>query len=84
MSSNSRFCMDALLLQIPAFYNFPAAPDGYYQMYPALVPGLAPSQNEEQGNRGAGLYAVPINPYMRHVTGMPYNTLIPLTYRIPT
>ncbi|XP_054820889.1 uncharacterized protein LOC129319834 [Prosopis cineraria] len=73
--------------QIPAFYNFPAVPDGYYQMYPVMypvVPGLPPSQNEEQMNRGAGIYAVPVNPYMGHVTGLPYNTLIPLTYSTPT
>lgn len=54
-------------------------------MYPAFVPGLGltPPQNEEQGNRGAGIYAVPVNPFDRHVTGLPYNTLIPLTYRTP-
>lgn len=77
-----------LLSQIPAFYNFPAHPDGYYQMfpvmYPALVPGLTPSQNEEHMNRGPGIYAVPVNPFMGHVTGMPYNALIPLTYSTPT
>ncbi|XP_028774149.1 uncharacterized protein LOC114731188 [Neltuma alba] len=74
--------------QIPAFYNFPAVPDGYYQMYPVMypvpVPGFVPPQNEEHRNRGAGIYAVPVNPYMGHVTGIPYNTLIPLTYNTPT
>ncbi|KAI9112560.1 hypothetical protein K1719_016483 [Acacia pycnantha] len=74
--------------QIPAFYNFPAVPGGYYPMYPvmyaAVVPGLAPSQNEEQRNRGAGLYTVPISPYMGPVTGMAYNILTPLTYKTPT
>ncbi|KAK7329155.1 hypothetical protein VNO77_23303 [Canavalia gladiata] len=74
--------------QVPAFSNFPPFPGGYYQMfpgmYPALVPGLAPPQNEEHANRGAGIYAVPVHPFERHVTGLPYNTLIPLTYRTPT
>lgn len=53
-------------------------------IYPALVPGLAPPQIDEHVNRGAGIYAVPVNPYDRNVTGFPYNTLIPLTYRTPT
>ncbi|XP_061361969.1 uncharacterized protein LOC133305744 isoform X2 [Gastrolobium bilobum] len=75
--------------QVPAFSNFPPFPVGYYQMfpamYPALVPGLTPQpQNEEQVNRGAGIYAVPVHPFDRHVTGLPYNTLIPLTYHTPT
>ncbi|KAI4344458.1 hypothetical protein L6164_011683 [Bauhinia variegata] len=76
--------------QVPAFSSFPPFPDGYNQMfpvmYPALVPGLTPSQtqNQEQTNRGAGIYAVPIYPFMGHVTGLPPNTLIPLTYSTPT
>ncbi|RYR13735.1 hypothetical protein Ahy_B04g070573 isoform D [Arachis hypogaea] len=58
-------------------------------MYPAVVPGLTPPQNDElaQGNRGAGIYAVPVHPFNQfngHVTGLPYNNLIPLTYRTPT
>lgn len=77
-----------LLSQVPAFSNFMPFPGGYYQMipgmYPALVPGLTLPQHEENGNRGAGIYAVPVNPYDRQVTGLPYNTLIPLTYRTPT
>lgn len=56
----------------------------YPVMYAALVPGLAPSQNEEQRNRGAGLYTVPTYPYMGPVTGIAYNTLTPLTYKTPT
>lgn len=56
----------------------------YPVMYAALVPGLAPSQNEEQRNRGAGLYTVPTYPYMGPVTGIAYNTLTPLTYQTPT
>ncbi|AES65318.1 transmembrane protein, putative [Medicago truncatula] len=74
--------------QVPTFSNLPAYPAGYYQMFPgmhpALIPGLTPPQTEEHANRGAGLYAVPVNPFDRHVTGLPYNTLIPLTYRTPT
>lgn len=74
-----------LLSQIPASFNLPMFPNGYYQMFPVMYPALVPpSQNEEQMNRGAGLYAVPVNPYMGHVTGLPYNTLIPLTYTTPT
>ncbi|KAK7411986.1 hypothetical protein VNO78_03431 [Psophocarpus tetragonolobus] len=73
--------------QIPTFSNFVPFPGGYYQMipgmYPALVPGLTLPQHEEHGNRGAGLYAVPVNPYDRQVIGLPYNTLIPLTYHTP-
>ncbi|TKY72761.1 hypothetical protein E2542_SST01506 [Spatholobus suberectus] len=74
--------------QVPAFSNFHPFLGGYYQMipgmYPALVPGLTLPQHEEHGNRGAGIYAVPLNPFDRHATGLPYNTLIPLTYRTPT
>ncbi|KAL2970774.1 hypothetical protein AAZX31_15G157800 [Glycine max] len=74
---------------VPALSNFMPFPSGYYYqmipgMYPALVPGLTLPQHEEHGNRGAGIYAVPVNPYDRQVTGLPYNTLIPLTYRTPT
>ncbi|XP_014498736.1 uncharacterized protein LOC106759879 isoform X1 [Vigna radiata var. radiata] len=74
--------------QVPAFSNLPPYLGGYYQMipgmYPALVPGLTLPQHEEHGNRGAGIYAVPVNSFDRQVTGLPCNTLIPLTYRIPT
>ena len=78
---------------MPGFSNFPAYPAGYYQIfpatYPAVVPGLTLPQNDEQApvNRGAGIYAVPVHPFNQfngHVTGLPYNTLIPLTYRTPT
>ncbi|KAJ0251704.1 Transmembrane protein [Hirschfeldia incana] len=45
-------------------------------MYPGLVP-----QYDEQTNRGAGIYAVPVN----HQFGsLPANYLIPLTYNLPT
>ncbi|KAL2228901.1 UNVERIFIED_CONTAM: hypothetical protein Sindi_1869800 [Sesamum indicum] len=54
-------------------------------MYPALVPGLfPPHQDQEQINRGPGLYAVPVLPYMQPIAGLPPNTLIPFTYNIPT
>ncbi|XP_038993771.1 uncharacterized protein LOC120117576 isoform X3 [Hibiscus syriacus] len=52
-------------------------------MYPAIVPGLT-LQNQEQINRGAGIYAVPVQPFMGHIAGIPSNNLIPLTYNIPT
>ncbi|KAG2692018.1 hypothetical protein I3843_08G032800 [Carya illinoinensis] len=74
--------------QVPVFSGFPASPNGDFQMfpvmYPALVPGLNTLQNQEQINRGAGIYAVPVFPYMGPVAGLPPNTLIPLTYNIPT
>ncbi|CAK8531890.1 unnamed protein product [Lathyrus sativus] len=74
--------------QAPELSNFSQFPGGYYQMFPgihpALIPGLTQPQIEEHANRGAGIYAVPVNPFDRHVTGLPYTTLIPLTYRTPT
>ncbi|GLT76386.1 hypothetical protein SLA2020_480500 [Shorea laevis] len=73
--------------QIPAFSGFLAFPNGDFpmfpMMYPAIVPGLAPVQNQEQMNRGAGIYAVPVLPFTGHISGLPSNTLIPLTYNIP-
>lgn len=50
-------------------------------MYPALV---TPRQNHEQVNHGAGIYAVPVYPSIGPVAGILPNTLIPLTYNIPT
>ncbi|XP_050130377.1 uncharacterized protein LOC126607004 [Malus sylvestris] len=74
--------------QVPALSGLPSFPNGDFQMlpvmYPLLVPGLNPSQDQEQMNRGAGIYAVPVHPFMGPVTGAPFNTLIPLTYNIPT
>ncbi|KAF7152918.1 hypothetical protein RHSIM_Rhsim01G0118000 [Rhododendron simsii] len=35
-------------------------------------------------NRGAGIYAVPVLPFMNPIAGFPPNTLIPLTYSTPT
>ncbi|XP_038698363.1 uncharacterized protein LOC119995952 isoform X2 [Tripterygium wilfordii] len=74
--------------QVPTLSGFPAFPHGDFQMlpimYPGLVPGLNPLQNQEQMNHGAGIYAVPVLPYMAPTTGLYSNTLIPLTYNIPT
>lgn len=51
-------------------------------MYPALVPGSTPLENQ---NRGAGIYAVPAFSSMGGpIIGMSTNNLIPLTYSIPT
>lgn len=48
-----------------------------------LAPGLKPGPYDEQTNRGAGIYAVPVH---HHQFGAPLssNYLIPLTYNIPT
>ncbi|GKV20388.1 hypothetical protein SLEP1_g30521 [Rubroshorea leprosula] len=73
--------------QIPAFSGFPDFPNSDYPMipvmYPAIIPGLASLQNQEQMNHGAGIYAIPVLPFVGHVSGLPSNTLIPLTYNIP-
>ncbi|KAJ8750790.1 hypothetical protein K2173_015971 [Erythroxylum novogranatense] len=73
-------------LQVPASSYFPAYPNGEIHMvpvtYPTLVTGFS-LQNQEQ-NRGAGLYAVPVSSYMGPMRGVPPSTLIPLTYSIPT
>ncbi|KAJ7979414.1 Transmembrane protein [Quillaja saponaria] len=72
--------------QVLSFSGFPPFPDGYQMfpvMYPALVPGLNPLQNQEEVNRGAGIYAVPVYPFMGPVAGLPSNNLIPLTYSTP-
>ncbi|KAM7481130.1 hypothetical protein LguiB_005713 [Lonicera macranthoides] len=59
-------------------------------MYPAaLVPGLFPlqqdhDQDQNQMNRGAGIYAVPTLPFNGPIAGFPSNTLIPFTYNVPT
>ncbi|KAF3972019.1 hypothetical protein ACB098_01G180500 [Castanea mollissima] len=69
----------------PALSSYPAFSNGDFQMvpvmYPALVPGL---QNQDHMNRGAGIYAVPVFSCMGPVAGLPSNTLIPLTYNLPT
>ncbi|EPS72061.1 hypothetical protein M569_02701 [Genlisea aurea] len=56
-------------------------------MYTVLIPGLLPpttSHDQERMNRGPGLYAVPVLPYVQPVAGFQTNTLIPFTYNIPT
>ncbi|TYJ02612.1 hypothetical protein E1A91_A13G241500v1 [Gossypium mustelinum] len=72
----------------PGYSGLPTFQNGDFQMfpvmYPAIVPGLTSLQNQEQMNRGAGIYAVPVLPFMGHVSGIPSNNLIPLTYNIPT
>ncbi|XP_038695126.1 uncharacterized protein LOC119992482 isoform X2 [Tripterygium wilfordii] len=82
------FLKESPVFLVPTFSGFPAFPHGDFQMvpimYPALVPGLNPLQNQEQLNHGAGIYAVPVLPYMGPTAGLSSNTLIPLTYNIPT
>ncbi|XP_007014411.2 PREDICTED: uncharacterized protein LOC18589393 [Theobroma cacao] len=74
--------------QVPGYSGLAAFQNGDLQMfpvmYPAIIPGLTSLQNQEQTNRGAGIYAVPVLPFMGHIAGLPSNTLIPLTYNIPT
>ncbi|CAO2822946.1 unnamed protein product [Amaranthus hypochondriacus] len=74
--------------QIPNVPYFPAFQRGGVNMlpimYPALFPGHASAQNPEHPNRGPGIYAVPMLPFMGTVTGIPTNSLIPLTYKTPT
>ncbi|CAA2993303.1 uncharacterized protein LOC111366065 isoform X2 [Olea europaea subsp. europaea] len=72
--------------QVPAFHGL-QSPNGDVQMfpfmYPALVPQLYSQQNEEQMNRGPGLYAVPVLRFAQPIAGFPPNTLIPFTYNVP-
>ncbi|XP_068638297.1 uncharacterized protein [Aristolochia californica] len=73
--------------QVPVYPGSPAFPNyGFqmYQIYPAFMPGLVPTQNQEQTNHGAGIYAVPVLPFMGSMAGLPSNTLIPLNYHVPT
>ncbi|XAR63740.1 hypothetical protein NMG60_11023786 [Bertholletia excelsa] len=73
--------------QVPAFSGLEASPHGDAQKFPILCPALAPGlynlQNQEQLNRGAGIYAVPVISFMGQSVGYPPNTLIPLTYSLP-
>ncbi|KAF8113753.1 hypothetical protein N665_0046s0098 [Sinapis alba] len=49
-------------------------------LYPGLVHGF-----DEQTNRGAGIYAVPLHHHHHHQFGaLPANYFIPLTYNLPT
>ncbi|KAK9099758.1 hypothetical protein Scep_023188 [Stephania cephalantha] len=79
---------EARQFKVPGYPGFQLSPNGEMQMfptmYPALVPGLMPLHNQEQSNNGAGIYAVPVVPFMGAAPGVPPNTLIPLTYNIPT
>ncbi|XP_057536477.1 uncharacterized protein LOC130814439 isoform X2 [Amaranthus tricolor] len=74
--------------QIPKIPYFPTFQHGDVNMlpimYPALLPGLGTTQNSEQPNRGPGIYAVPMLPFMGTLSGIPANTFIPLTYNTPT
>ncbi|KAK9268680.1 hypothetical protein L1049_000440 [Liquidambar formosana] len=87
MEKSQPFGGDTIMVKVPAFFSFPCSPNDCPQMfptmYPALAPGLIPFQNQEQMNHGAGIYAVPVLPFMGHIAGFPPNTLIPLTYNIP-
>ncbi|KAH0915489.1 hypothetical protein HID58_029935, partial [Brassica napus] len=56
----------------------------YPVLYPGLAPGSNPGQYDEQMNRGAGIYAVPVHQFGGYVAGLPSNYLIPLTYNVPT
>ncbi|KAK3435410.1 hypothetical protein EUGRSUZ_C00120 [Eucalyptus grandis] len=73
--------------QVPLSSAFPVPGNGGMQMlpifYPTQGPSLSNSQNQEQTNRGAGIYAVPVSPYLGF-SGFQSNNLIPLTYNIPT
>ncbi|XP_030456383.1 uncharacterized protein LOC115677369 [Syzygium oleosum] len=77
-----------LQTQVPLSSAFPVPGNGDMQMfpifYPTLGPSLSNSQNQEQTNRGAGIYAVPVSSYLGSFSGLQSNTLIPLTYNIPT
>ena len=77
-----------IMFQIPKIPYFPTFQHGDVNMlpimYPALLPGLGTTQNSEQPNRGPGIYAVPMLPFMGTLSGIPANTFIPLTYNTPT
>ncbi|KAJ6839246.1 uncharacterized protein M6B38_316980 [Iris pallida] len=47
----------------------------------AFSPIVAPQQDQESG---PGLYAVPYSPFMGTMAEFPPNTLIPLSYKVPT
>ncbi|KAK9097749.1 hypothetical protein Syun_024794 [Stephania yunnanensis] len=59
---------EARQFKVPGYPGFQLSPNGEMQMfptmYPALVPGLMPLHNQEQSNNGAGIYAVPVVPFM--------------------
>ncbi|KAK4775194.1 hypothetical protein SAY86_010129 [Trapa natans] len=73
--------------QGPFFPSFPVLSGNDMQMFPVVYPVVSPGinlDNQDQSNRGAGIYAVPVGPYMRSAAGLYSNSLIPLTYNIPT
>ncbi|KAK6931775.1 hypothetical protein RJ641_003568 [Dillenia turbinata] len=57
---------------------------GDVNMLGMIYPGLVGSMNQEHRNGGAGIYAVPVIPFMGSYAGVPSNTLIPLTYNVPS
>ncbi|CAN1231704.1 hypothetical protein LINGRAPRIM_LOCUS1573 [Linum grandiflorum] len=70
---------------VPWFSGFPnSGPQMFPVLYPTLVPGVTSSLNQQQMNGGAGIYAVPVPPCMGQVAGLPADSLIPLTFSIPT
>lgn len=73
------------IFQDPASSSgYRAYPNGDSPMYPVFYPALVPGHYEEQTNRGAGIYAVPLHQSAGHIAGLPSNYLIPLTYNVPT
>ncbi|CAH9132627.1 unnamed protein product [Cuscuta epithymum] len=74
--------------QMPSAYGSSLV-DSNNQMHPTMYQPLlsgfyCPQQNQEELNRGPGLYAVSVHPFMDNVTGFPPIRLIPLTYTVPT
>ncbi|KAK1316929.1 hypothetical protein QJS10_CPA05g02423 [Acorus calamus] len=65
--------------QVPALSSF-RPPNADHQMFPIMYPSFVP---QEQGDRGAGLYAVLVPP-LGSMARLYSNSLIPLTYNIPT
>lgn len=63
--------------------NFSGFANGDVTMVPVMYPAAMvwdTQQQQQMNNRGAGIYAIPVLPY----SGVSTNTLIPLTYNIPT
>ncbi|KAL7092421.1 hypothetical protein ACP275_12G163700 [Erythranthe tilingii] len=87
-SSSDQSSTQDPLDKVPAFGGL-KSPDGNNPMFPIMYPALGfglfpPQQDQEQINRGPGLYAVQVLPKMQHMAGFPSSTLIPFTYNIPT
>ncbi|XWS28141.1 hypothetical protein CRYUN_Cryun25bG0040100 [Craigia yunnanensis] len=67
---------------IPGYSGLPAFQNGDFWIFPvmypaAIVPGLTSLQNQEQTNRGVGIYAVPALRFMGHIAGLPSTSLFP-------